>query len=106
MLSAVTDQGETAKGFSHLKEHQSSYLFPVLPLSQKLGLFADRCPVRYFINFQQLFHFCVISENTEGLYAWLDFRGVIFSSAQCGNGFDYLDRRISTCIVQYYFCLI
>ncbi|WP_273718876.1 MULTISPECIES: hypothetical protein [Bartonella] len=61
----------------HLRERQSSYLSPVLLWCQKLGLFADRRPVRSLIGFQQPFIF-ILSAKILKVYARLDFRGNTF----------------------------
>ncbi len=59
-----------------LREGQISYVSPVLQLRQKLGLFANIRPIRYIFGPRKPFHFCVIRENSEGLSAGLDFRGI------------------------------
>ncbi|UNE54865.1 isocitrate/isopropylmalate dehydrogenase family protein [Bartonella machadoae] len=60
----------------HLQERQRTYISPVIQLRQKLGLFANIRPIRYIIGPRKPFHFCVIRENSEGLYAGLDFRSI------------------------------
>ncbi|EJF97910.1 molybdenum cofactor synthesis domain-containing protein [Bartonella vinsonii subsp. arupensis Pm136co] len=79
LLGAVTCSGKEAalkELAPHLRERQLPYVSPVVQLRQKLGLFANIRPVRYIVGSKRPFHFCVIRENSEGLYAGLDFRGV------------------------------
>ncbi|GAA5108401.1 hypothetical protein GCM10023261_10620 [Bartonella jaculi] len=79
LLGAVTSKGKEAalkELAPHLKEKKLAYVSPVLQLRQKLGLFANICPIRYILGPRKPFHFCVIRENSEGLYAGLDFRGI------------------------------
>ncbi|VEJ45819.1 isocitrate/isopropylmalate dehydrogenase family protein [Bartonella vinsonii] len=79
LLGAVTCSGKEAalkKLAPHLRERQLPYVSPVVQLRQKLGLFANIRPVRYIVGSKRPFHFCVIRENSEGLYAGLDFCGV------------------------------
>ncbi|WP_330169138.1 isocitrate/isopropylmalate dehydrogenase family protein [Bartonella grahamii] len=79
LLGAVTSKGKEAalkELAPHLKEKNLAYVSPVLQLRQKLGLFANIRPVRYIFGPRKPFQFCVIRENSEGLYAGLDFRGI------------------------------
>ncbi|UTO28926.1 isocitrate/isopropylmalate dehydrogenase family protein [Bartonella harrusi] len=80
LLGAVTSKGKEAalkELAPHLKERQRTYVSPVIQLRQKLDLFANIRPIRYIIGPRKPFHFCVIRENSEGLYAGgLDFRGI------------------------------
>ncbi|WP_455479092.1 isocitrate/isopropylmalate family dehydrogenase [Bartonella sp. B23] len=79
LLGAVTSKGKEAaleELAPHLKEKKLSYVSPVIQLRQKLDLFANVRPVKYIVGSRKPFNFCVIRENTEGLYAGLDFRGV------------------------------
>ncbi|WP_375689112.1 isocitrate/isopropylmalate family dehydrogenase, partial [Bartonella sp. AP57NXGY] len=79
LLGAVTSKGKEAalkELEPHLREKKLAYVSPILQLRQKLGLFANIRPVRYIFGPRKPFHFCVIRENSEGLYAGLDFRGI------------------------------
>ncbi|WP_375626767.1 isocitrate/isopropylmalate family dehydrogenase [Bartonella sp. MU37NMGALS] len=79
LLGAVTSKGKEAalkELEPHLKEQKLAYVSPVIQLRQKLGLFANIRPVRYIFGPRKPFHFCVIRDNSEGLYAGLDFRGI------------------------------
>ncbi|MET3560760.1 molybdenum cofactor synthesis domain-containing protein [Bartonella japonica] len=84
LLGAVTSKGKEAalkELAPHLREKKLSYVSPVIQLRQKLGLFANIRPVRYIFGSRKPFHFCVIRENSEGLYAGLDFRGITSETA-------------------------
>ncbi|WP_208442095.1 isocitrate/isopropylmalate dehydrogenase family protein [Bartonella raoultii] len=79
LLGAVTSKGKEAalkELAPHLREKNLSYISPVIQLRQKLGLFANIRPIRYIFGPRKPFQFCVIRENSEGLYAGLDFRGI------------------------------
>lgn len=58
-----------------LRDRGIRYVSPVIQLRQKLDLFANVRPVRSYQGGKQ-FRFCVIRENTEGLYAGYDWHGV------------------------------
>lgn len=60
----------------HLKGKNIKYISPVIQLRQKLGLFANVRPITDIGNKNKKFNFCVIRENTEGLYAGLDFASI------------------------------
>ncbi|WP_039758382.1 isocitrate/isopropylmalate family dehydrogenase [Bartonella queenslandensis] len=60
----------------HLQEKSLAYVSPILHLFQQLDLFATIRPVRYIFGPRKPFQFCVIRENSESLYAGLDFRGI------------------------------
>ncbi|MGF7158008.1 isocitrate/isopropylmalate family dehydrogenase [Bartonella heixiaziensis] len=84
LLGAVTSKGKEAalkELEPHLREKKLAYVSPVIQLRQKLGLFANVRPVRYIFGPRKPFHFCVIRENSEGLYAGLDFRGITSETA-------------------------
>ncbi len=48
-----------------------------------MGLFLNIRPVRYIFGPRKPFHFCIITENSEGFYAGLDFRDVSLAVATC-----------------------
>ncbi|AQX19630.1 Isocitrate/isopropylmalate dehydrogenase [Bartonella sp. WD16.2] len=84
LLGTVTSKGNDAalkELVPHLREKNPTYVSPVIQLRQKLGLFANVRPVKYIIRSKKPFNFCVIRENTEGLYAGLDFRGIAAETA-------------------------
>ncbi|WP_273788219.1 isocitrate/isopropylmalate dehydrogenase family protein [Bartonella grahamii] len=84
LLGAVTSKGKEAalkELEPHLREKKLAYVSPVLQLRQKLGLFANVRPFRYIFGPRKPFHFCIIRENSEGLYAGLDFRGITSETA-------------------------
>ncbi|WP_409360920.1 isocitrate/isopropylmalate family dehydrogenase [Bartonella heixiaziensis] len=84
LLGAVTSKGKEAalkELEPHLREKKLAYVSPVIQLRQKLDLFANVRPFRYIFGPRKPFHFCVIRENSEGLYAGLDFRGITSETA-------------------------
>ncbi len=79
LLGAITSKGKEAAQrelASHLQSQNLTYVSPVIQLRQKLSLYANIRPFRYIAGSTASFNGCVIRENTEGLYAGLDFRGV------------------------------
>lgn len=56
------------------KNHK--YVSPVIQLRQRLGLFANVRPSFYVAGNGKPYRMSVIRENTEGLYAGFDYRGV------------------------------
>lgn len=59
----------------HLRETAPGYLSPIIQLRQRLDLFANVRPVENLLGGTP-FRFCVVRENTEGLYSGLDYRRV------------------------------
>ncbi|WP_273782719.1 isocitrate/isopropylmalate family dehydrogenase [Bartonella sp. ML69XJBT] len=59
-----------------LKANKLSDVSPLVSLRKKFDLFANIRPIRYIVGTKKPFHFCVISDNSEGLYAGLNFRGI------------------------------
>ena len=55
-----------------LKESNVHYVSPIIQLRQTLDLYANIRPV-FSLNGEKDFNFCVIRENTEGLYAGFDY---------------------------------
>lgn len=79
LLGAITSKGKVEAENDlpkHLQGKNIIYTSPVIQLRQKLGLFANIRPVRNIKEVKNPFLFCVIRENSEGLYSGLDFRGV------------------------------
>ncbi|KTD45560.1 DlpA protein (isocitrate and isopropylmalate dehydrogenase family protein) [Legionella rubrilucens] len=56
-----------------LQKNHLEYVSPLIQLRQKLDLFANVRPCFNLVDREQPFHFCIIRENTEGLYAGFDF---------------------------------
>ncbi|BBP00481.1 isocitrate/isopropylmalate family dehydrogenase [Sulfuriferula nivalis] len=56
------------------KNHK--YVSPVIQLRQRLGLYANVRPSMYIAGNGKPYRMSVIRENTEGLYAGFDYRGV------------------------------
>lgn len=59
---------------SHIRAIEPKYISPLIQLRQKLDLFANIRPCYKLKKEQQEFDFCIIRENTEGLYAGLDYQ--------------------------------
>lgn len=76
LLGAITSKPER-EAFkelaSHLKETNLQYLSPVIQLRQKLNLYVNVRPCFSIKKQANDFNFCVIRENTEGLYAGFDY---------------------------------
>ncbi|WP_406604185.1 isocitrate/isopropylmalate family dehydrogenase [Bartonella gliris] len=84
LLGAVTSKGKESalkELAPHFREKKLTYVSPVIQLRQKLELFANIRPIRYIFGPRKPFHFCVIRENSEGLYAGLDFLGITSETA-------------------------
>ncbi|WP_340610497.1 isocitrate/isopropylmalate dehydrogenase family protein [Xenorhabdus bharatensis] len=79
LLGAITSKGkeEALQALPlYLREKAGNYVSPVIQLRQRLGLYANIRPVRYIEGERKPFRCCVIRENTEGLYAGFDFKGI------------------------------
>ncbi|EKS3542707.1 isocitrate/isopropylmalate dehydrogenase family protein, partial [Salmonella enterica] len=79
LLGAITSKGKAQAQQAlplPLQQKGIEYVSPVIQLRQKLGLFANIRPVKYVAGDRRPFRCCVIRENTEGLYAGMDFKGV------------------------------
>lgn len=79
LLGAITSKGKVQAQQAlplPLQQQGIEYVSPVIQLRQKLGLFANIRPVKYVAGDRRPFRCCVIRENTEGLYAGMDFKGV------------------------------
>ncbi|MGW9045349.1 isocitrate/isopropylmalate family dehydrogenase [Streptomyces lydicus] len=59
-----------------LRERAPQYLSPIIQLRQRLDLFANLRPVENYLGGGTPYRFCVVRENTEGLYAGLDWNHV------------------------------
>ncbi|BBS36827.1 hypothetical protein WP5S18E01_16740 [Enterobacter cloacae] len=79
LLGAITSKGKVQAQQAlplSLQQQAIEYVSPVIQLRQKLGLYANIRPVKYVSGDRRPFRCCVIRENTEGLYAGMDFKGV------------------------------
>lgn len=78
LLGAITSQplhAAEAQLPKHLQGQARPYVSPVIQLRQRLGLYANVRPITDILG-EQRFRFTVIRENTEGLYAGLDFASI------------------------------
>lgn len=79
LLGAITSKGKRqaeAELPLHLQGKNHKYVSPVIQLRQRLGLFANLRPSFYITGNGKPYRISVIRENTEGLYAGYDYRGV------------------------------
>ncbi|MCE1396668.1 MULTISPECIES: isocitrate/isopropylmalate dehydrogenase family protein [Enterobacter] len=79
LLGAITSKGKVQAQQAlpvALQQKGIEYVSPVIQLRQRLGLYANIRPVKYVTGDRRPFRCCVIRENTEGLYAGMDFKGV------------------------------
>lgn len=79
VLGTVTNKGKRAAEEalpSHLKKISQPYISPVIQLRQHLDLFANIRPIWHIASHHKPFRCCIIRENTEGLYAGLDYEGI------------------------------
>lgn len=76
LLGAITSKPSKeaeAELSSLLQGKNLSYISPVIQLRQKLHLYANVRPI-FDLSEKEKFNFCVIRENTEGLYSGLDYK--------------------------------
>lgn len=76
LLGAITSkpQREARQELAAKFQQQNlNYISPILQLRQKLDLFANVRPCFSVKNEEKEFNFCIIRENTEGLYSGFDF---------------------------------
>lgn len=79
LLGAITSKGKNqaqAELAPALQGRGLHYTSPIIQLRQRLDLFANVRPVQHIIGHNKPFRCCVIRENTEGLYAGIDQRGI------------------------------
>ncbi len=79
LLGAITSKGKNqaqAELAPSLQGHGLHYISPIIQLRQRLDLFANVRPVEHIVGNCKPFRCCVIRENTEGLYAGIDQRGI------------------------------
>jgi len=76
LLGAITSKpAREAKNelTANLQKNSPDYLSPIIQLRQQLELFANVRPCYSLLERENPFNFCIIRENTEGLYAGFDF---------------------------------
>lgn len=79
LLGAITSkpkQQAEAELPPELQGRAHKYVSPVIQLRQRLGLFANVRPSYFMSGDGKPYSLCVIRENTEGLYAGYDYRGI------------------------------
>ncbi|WP_455476393.1 isocitrate/isopropylmalate family dehydrogenase [Bartonella sp. B17] len=79
LLGAITskDKPEALKALPFAYKNQNvAYVSPLIQLRQKLDLFANIYPIFSIVGEGHPFRCCIIRENSEGLYAGLDFKGI------------------------------
>ncbi len=79
LLGAITSKPsrEAQKELSPILQSKNlEYISPVIQLRQQLNLYANVRPCKNIKNSINNFDFCVIRENTEGLYAGFDYHPV------------------------------
>ena len=79
ILGAITSKGERdaeADLTPSLQGRGLTYVSPVIQLRQKLELYANVRPAHHLVGNRRPFRCVVIRENTEGLYAGMDWRGI------------------------------
>jgi len=79
LLGAITSKGKhdaEAELVPTLQGRGLKYVSPVIQLRQRLELFANIRPAQHLVGNRRPFRCVVIRENTEGLYAGMDWRGV------------------------------
>ncbi|MFG2888332.1 isocitrate/isopropylmalate family dehydrogenase [Streptomyces sp. NPDC048248] len=59
-----------------LRDSAPQYISPIIQLRQRLDLFANLRPVENYLGGGTPYRFCVVRENTEGLYAGLDWNHI------------------------------
>lgn len=77
LVGAITSKAEREAQNELVKELQHTglhYVSPIILLRQKLDLYANVRPCFSIKKGQNKFNFCVIRENTEGLYAGFDYQ--------------------------------
>ena len=86
----------------HLQGENIKYVSPVIQLRQNLNLFANVRPIFSVLD-NKNFNFVVIRENTEGLYAGLDYRNIpdgIKASIQTQPQWKNLDLNNASCTIR------
>lgn len=76
LLGAITSkpQREAKKELAaQFQKDEITYTSPILQLRQKLDLFANIRPCFSIRDEEKKFNFCIIRENTEGLYSGFDY---------------------------------
>ncbi len=76
LLGAITSkpQREAKKELAaKFQKNNLNYISPIIQLRQKLDLFANVRPCFSIKDEEKKFNFCIIRENTEGLYSGFDY---------------------------------
>lgn len=76
LLGAITSKPERearSELAMHLQKNNLHYLSPIIQLRQKLDLFANVRPCFAIKDEGEKYDFCIIRENTEGLYSGFDY---------------------------------
>ncbi len=76
LLGAITSKPEREAKIEVGKQFQDppiKYISPIIQLRQKLDLFANVRPCFSIDGTHKKFNFCIIRENTEGLYSGFDY---------------------------------
>lgn len=79
LLGAITSKAKKQAELElppTLQGRNHKYVSPVIQLRQRLGLFANVRPSFYIRGDRKPYSISVIRENTEGLYAGYDYRGI------------------------------
>ncbi|HDS1754477.1 isocitrate/isopropylmalate family dehydrogenase [Pseudomonas sp. M5] len=102
LLGAITSKPQReaqAELPNHLRHSEVPYVSPVIQLRQRLSLYANVRPVTDVIG-DERFRFTVIRENTEGLYAGLDYASVpleieplLLAKERQGASWQRIDRH-------------
>lgn len=76
LLGAITSKPQREAAQELAPQYQKDklhYISPIIQLRQKLDLFANIRPCFSIRKNEKQFNFCIIRENTEGLYAGFDY---------------------------------
>lgn len=76
LLGAITSKPQREAQQERVKNVQNTgmnYISPIILLRQKLDLYANVRPCFSIKSTEKQFNFCIIRENTEGLYAGFDY---------------------------------
>lgn len=76
LLGAVTSKPQREARLELAQKYQKNdlhYISPIIQLRQQLDLFANVRPCFSLISTAKPFKFCIIRENTEGLYSGFDY---------------------------------
>lgn len=103
LLGAITSKPIWEAEAALMPVHQQQglqYVSPLIQLRQTLDLFVNVRPCFSVAQTKTPFHFCIIRENTEGLYAGFDFSPLPSSLHQLISQ----DKRWQTCLAEEMAC--